>query len=418
VENRIAEVVGVWTTDVVPEQGNALPTVDVSEEHRFGEDERTIKIVALPAGVSEVLARYQPRSVRIPVTAMELGPIGNLAIGAIEVMPTPPGPVKVTNEVEIRGGQVPEADDQLRDRAKHALERAGQATLNAIKYAVLDVDGVEDCEVRDHTIDGSIPLGEVRVSYGGENVSEAQVRSVIDNTRAAGILVTLTVLRTVIISGTIYVIPGANASSSAAGLLKTEVVRLVNALNAGESLSLRRLTALVYNFPDLAEIAEAQLKFKRDGDLAPIDIDGVYLAQRDERVRADEVNLNVVLLRTISLRSQAPNVVQLSLQDANGSAVRFTNMTLDISLIVRARLLNQPEQTREQVRSAQVRLNLRNQTNISVNVLTAGTGELRFRKDDGTEPNPHDPNNVEVIVTAASFPGLQGGQATINLQVP
>jgi hypothetical protein len=38
----------------------------------------------------------------------------------------------VVNEAPITGGQSPESDDQLRDRAKHALDRKGNATLNAI----------------------------------------------------------------------------------------------------------------------------------------------------------------------------------------------------------------------------------------------------------------------------------------------
>jgi uncharacterized phage protein gp47/JayE len=417
VENRIAEVLGVWPPDTVPEDNNKLATEPVSSEKPFGDAGRFIKIAESAGALTEVVVRYRPRSVTVPVTAVEPGPDGNLGAGAIEVMPTPPGPVKVTNEEEIRGGQVAEPDDQLRDRAKHALDRAGRATLNAIKYAVLEVDGVEDCEVRDQTIDGTIPLGEVRVSYGGENVAEAKVWAAIEETRAAGILVTLSRLHTIYISGTIYVIPAPNAPPSVVEALRARVAQLIDALGVGEALSLRRIGALVYEVPGLADIAEAQLKSRRDSSVTLEDISGTYLTQRDERVKADEANLNARMLTGINLTPTTPNTVQLAFVDENGSPVRFTSFDIEIAIVVRARLLNQPEQPPEQVRVAVHRLALRNQTNISVNVLTAGSGELRFRRNDGLEPDPHDAARAEVIISAAAYPNLRSDMLPLTLDV-
>ena len=77
-------------------------------------------------------------SVTVPVVAVEAGPEGNVSSGAVVIMPTPPSGVSgVMNEVPITGGPSSETDDQLRERVKHALERSGNATLNAIKFAVL-----------------------------------------------------------------------------------------------------------------------------------------------------------------------------------------------------------------------------------------------------------------------------------------
>jgi hypothetical protein len=58
-------------------------------------------------------------------------------------------------------------------------------------------------------------------------------------------------------------------------------------------------------------------------------------------------------------------------------------------------------------------LTSRNQTSVTVTI-TAGNVP-NYRKDTATEPNPHNPNDVEVIVSAAAFPGLGSAQTTINL---
>ena len=75
-------------------------------------------------------------------------------------MPTPPNGVEgVINKEPVAGGTPDETDDQLRQRAKFHLERLGNATLNALKFAVLEIDGVEGVSVADHSVDSAIPLG-------------------------------------------------------------------------------------------------------------------------------------------------------------------------------------------------------------------------------------------------------------------
>ena len=110
----------------------------------------------------------------VAVEAVKPGPTGNVPPDSIVIMPTPLpdlGKVEVNNPEALRGGQDPESDDQLRERAKFEIERSGNATLNAIKYAVLELEGVDEVEVLDQSTDATIPLGEIRVRYSSDNDS-------------------------------------------------------------------------------------------------------------------------------------------------------------------------------------------------------------------------------------------------------
>ncbi len=94
----------------------------------------------------------------------------------------------------ISGGTDEETDDQLRLRARNALEVAAKGTKAAIRNAVLDVDGVWRCTVTDHDDDSNIPLGKVNcfVMSQGYTISQALQQDIIDAvdaTRAAGIRV-------------------------------------------------------------------------------------------------------------------------------------------------------------------------------------------------------------------------------------
>ena len=158
VKNQIAakkkapDIEGIWRKLPNSDQVSGDPIVGPDTPGmQLSDDKRTIlfQAVAQPvrdafAGAGVLLVRYKSVSATVAVEALAAGPEGNVNSGAVVIMPTPPSGVdEVVNETPIIGGQSPEGDEQLRDRAKHALERKGNATLNAIKFAVLDVDGVK-----------------------------------------------------------------------------------------------------------------------------------------------------------------------------------------------------------------------------------------------------------------------------------
>jgi len=351
-------------------------------------------------------------SVTVPLEATEPGPECNVNARAIVIMPTPPSGVEgVANEAPVDGGQSPEPDDQLRERAKHALERSGNATLNAIKFAVLDVDGVEGVEVVDHSLDETIPLGEVRVRFSGGDADE--VARVIEQTRAAGIMVRPEEIHKVMISGTFYVIPDLSVPDTARGTFLSAVIEAMEALTIGQPLSLRRLNALAYQVAGLADVAEAQLRYQKDApDDQAGDVTTAYLAKRTERIRPDEANLKVVLLAslkaTASRRVRDTNEVDLQVVDTAGAAIEFKNLSIDISVTLRAYLITDPDHRQPPERISNFTRSILF-TNTSTATLRIGPSDTTgFRMDD------HDPK-VEVIISAAAYPGLQGTTTTIDL---
>jgi hypothetical protein len=206
------------------------------------------------------------------VAAEEPGPDGNNGPGTLTVLPTPVGGIDgVTNPEPITGGLAAESDDALRERARHALERTGNATTGALGFAVRDVDGVEDVAVIDHTVDTSVPLGVVRVRYsaGGDEQRQAEIRTaverVVEATRAAGVRAVAETVRAVTITGRV-VVAGAAGGDVAAGVqwLGDALTTAITGARIGAPLSLRRLGALVFEAPGLADLLAVSLRFTRD----------------------------------------------------------------------------------------------------------------------------------------------------------
>ncbi len=347
-------------------------------------------------------------SVTVGVEAVQPGPDGNVNAGTVTVMPTPPtGVTGVTNDAPIDGGRPPEPDDQLRERAKHALERAGNATLNALKFAVLGVDGVDGVEVLDHSVDGSIPLGEVRLRYsaaGDLDKAGQAVAAVVDTTRAAGIHAVAEQIQTILVSGTFYLVPDTVVPASAPAGFLTAVVAAIRELTIGEPLSVRRLNALVYQAGGLADVAEAQLTANGQPVTDPLVVDSAKL------IRPDEAHLDAVLLRgfkaTATRRVGTANQVDLQLDDASGAAVVFTGYPADLSVELRATLKMTPDQPPERVGSFTRRVTFAN----------SSTAILEIQPADapGFRPADHDPT-VTAMIAAATYPALATAQTTIDL---
>ena len=473
-QDRIAEVVGVWRQGEDPE--TVAPLAD-KDSTIVGADERTVTREQGAWPEEQLRVRYAPKSVTVPIEALQPGPEGNVGAQAIVIMPTPPrGIGGVVNERHTEGGLAAESDDQLRERAKHALERAGNATINAIKFAVLDVDGVEGVEVVDHSVDDSVPLGEVRVRYSGGD--SAQVESVIDNTRAAGILARTDKVREVLVSGTFYLIPEPAAPATAAGQFLSDVVGAIDALGIGTPLSIRRLNALAYDVPGLADVAEAQLSYAREGSTEePQPVPDPLVVDRSTLVNPHPTDLGAVLVsalradrstqdefaaqsggvlrtphrigeligvwrqaadpetadplatrqpldfgedgRTITLadgvRPQGQlrirykpitNEFQVELVSDGGEPIEWRNLSLDLSVVLRARLTNAPEQPPERVGSFTPTLVFAGQQAS----LTIGRADAPgFRSAD------HERMGVEVAIGAAAYPGIVGAETTIDL---
>jgi uncharacterized phage protein gp47/JayE len=423
---RTANRIGALTWVRVRGTTTDLATQPTAPGKPYGADERTITLAGGgPHPDGELVVFYKPKSVTVPVTAQEPGPDGNVGSGSIAVMPTPPRGVDggVTNEQPLTLGESAETDEQLRERAKHRLEQAGNATLNAIKYSILTrVEGIEGVEVRDHGTDESIPLGEVRVRYSGG--THADVLAAIEESRAAGVMVRAEAIITTFISGPIYVIPDVGFTPTAQETLKREVVAALKKLAIGEAAYIRRFTALAYEVGGLADVAEAKLSFarRRPGESLPYETGQVgdpFAVSPSELIRPDETNLSVEALDGFKVTgtysaAQHRTSLTIRLARADGVAVQFRSFKLNITVVLRARLKSTPDQPLQRICQVTGDIQLTSTDSVVFQVADAdikdGPGHPGFRLGaDG-----HDPH-VELQVTATAYPALKSGSAAVDL---
>lgn len=145
-----------------------------------------IKVFRTTAGAYLARKALDRWEVDVPVVAMSPGKEGNVFAGTINFMPKPPiGIEYVINKGDILNGTDLETDNELRDRAKRALEMAGKATLVSLKSAVESVPGViGKVKVVDQP-DGVPGIVQI-IASGGD---DKEIEKVIEETRSAGIKV-------------------------------------------------------------------------------------------------------------------------------------------------------------------------------------------------------------------------------------
>jgi hypothetical protein len=406
VTNWVAEVVGVWPRSADPETEPSL-------ESTLEADPRVLRLVS--AETAELRIRYRPRSVTVPIDAQLPGPEGNAAPDTIVVMPTPPTGVDgITNESALTGGEEAEPDDQLRERAKHALERAGNATLDAVRFALLGIEGVSGVTVTDHAADETIPLGEVWVRWAGDDdpVVALQVDQVVASTRAAGVVARIQRINEVRLSGTLYAIPEPGAQQSAAAVLLERVVATLDGLPIAEPLSLRRLTALAYDVPGLADVAESVLTYTRPLPVPDEEESGPvtdpFIVGPTEVVRAATGELAVVLLAGLAVTatgSVGEHFLSVTMLDRAGQLAQLTAFEIDLAVTVKARSREMPDRPAVPV-ARMVRQVAFDSEHTAVVVLSVADYPLY-------NPEEHLPD-LTVVVAAAVYPGLTEAAVTIT----
>lgn len=415
---QVGAVIGVWPKAADPDTAVPLP---LAPPPPAGQpvDPRSIRLAAAVAPGTELRVRYKPLSVRVPVLAQQAGPDGNVNAGSLTLMPTPPRDVDaVTNDDATEGGQLAEADDRLRERAKHALERAGNATLNAIRFAVLQVQGVQGVEVVDHGRDDSIPLGELRVRYAGaeSDALHDAVTAAVEASRAAGVMARVEKITPVNVSGVFYLVPAEVPDAAAPAAFVAAAATLMNGLQIAQPLSLRKLQALAYTLPGLADMAEAQLLAHQplpSSPGAPVAGDAL-LAAGNQMVRPHPTGLRAVLLAGLvatAHRRVAAGRYQIDLQlvDAQGQVPAWRALSLDVFVAVRAQLQNNPTET--PVRVGAFTRNLRFNASATAQLDITVAADL-----PGFTAAEH-VHTVQFGITAAAYPGLAGAQRALDVTV-
>ncbi|HWS87648.1 MAG TPA: baseplate J/gp47 family protein [Pyrinomonadaceae bacterium] len=418
--NLAAGLAGVWPKGADESDADDLTKTDGTTRPKavLDADDRTVRAAGpAPLPEADLVVKYMPRSVTVAVEAVNPGPDGNVNAGAIKIMPDPPpGAEGVTNEAPTVGGAAPETDEQLRERAKHALERGGNATLSAIKYAVLDVDGVSGAEVIDHGTDDSIPLGQVRVRYHGDSRVRERVSQAVELTRAAGVMAQLDEIVVVYVAGLFYLIPDGPVPAGGAAKFEAAVKDAVEALPIGAPLAARRLNSLAFNIPGIADVAEAKLTATRAG--APVPVPEPLPVARGEMVRPDKANIRAVFLVRLDWAAErfdaagGKYVVDIQIIDENGAAASFNGFALDLQVMVRAGLKNSPDQPPERVNTFTARVTFAGGSKASLEIRKV---DLTRADLTGFDPNVHK-TEVEFAVAAAAYPGLAKIQKTLDVR--
>ncbi|HLB69443.1 MAG TPA: baseplate J/gp47 family protein [Candidatus Methanoperedens sp.] len=157
--------------------------VEVSTESRRPENLKKFRTTIDATLIRNSEGRWETE---VPVMAMSPGKEGNVYAYAISLMPKPViGIEYVKNKNDIMNGTDPENDSELRERAKHALEKAGKASVDSLKSAVQGIKGVVG-EVKVVDQPEGVPGVVQIIASGGD---EKEIETVIEETRSAGIKV-------------------------------------------------------------------------------------------------------------------------------------------------------------------------------------------------------------------------------------
>ena len=228
---------------------------------------------------------------QVPVKAVEPGRAGNVFAGTVVVMPQPlVGVEYVINRGDILTGVDVESDDDVRNRARHALEVAGKATMASMESAINGIEGVSSIRVQDMP---DKVKGVVRVIVQGGD--RDQIQAVIDNTRAAGILVEF--LRPKIVNidvnATLLLSRGVN-SSRAIREAEAQIRSYISGLDIGDQVIYHRVVNSSLNVEGVYDVEALSLSVLREGaEDVETDIEENISISPEELAMSREVNIAV-----------------------------------------------------------------------------------------------------------------------------
>jgi uncharacterized phage protein gp47/JayE len=219
----------------------------------------------------------------VPVKAMEPGKAGNVFAGSIVVMPQPlVGVEYVINRGDILTGVEAESDEELRERAKHALEVAGKATFSSLESAVKGVEGVTSVLIEDMP-DGVLGVVKIIVQGG----SPEDIQRVINETRAAGIRVEFTRpgIVNIDIDLTVNLVKGA-VPSRVEKEVESKIRSYLSALDIGDDIVYNRVVNSTFSVEGVYDVTELTINAYRE------DVEEAVQSSRENiEIRADEMAL-------------------------------------------------------------------------------------------------------------------------------
>nr|DAX75124.1 MAG TPA: Baseplate wedge protein [Caudoviricetes sp.] len=149
--------------------------------------------VATPSGIEFLTTEFayigNDGRVDIPIESVIAGNNTNAQAEEINQIVNPTfGIDRVMNAMYTEGGMDVETDEEFRLRYKKSYSRVGGSTVPAMTAAILDIDDVVDCEVRENVtmeeVDGIPPKSVACFVFGG---SDDDITNTIYNNKPAGI---------------------------------------------------------------------------------------------------------------------------------------------------------------------------------------------------------------------------------------
>jgi uncharacterized phage protein gp47/JayE len=225
----------------------------------------------------------------VPVKSNISGLNGNVYAGSLSMMPQPlVGVEYVINRSDILSGTDIETDEDLRVRAKHALEVAGKATLTSIESGIKGIEGVSSVLIEE--MPDGVP-GIIRVIVQGG--TEVAVNKVIEATRAAGIKVEMQRPKTVNVNIKILAILRPEVDQAKATRdLESSIRSYFSALDIGEDLVYNRILSSAFSVKDVYDVEELELSIYREKE-EPMLVQGNVMIKPEEIVLIRDVSVSV-----------------------------------------------------------------------------------------------------------------------------
>ena len=225
----------------------------------------------------------------VPVIASVPGRAGNVLAGTVVVMPQPIlGVEYVVNRGDITNGVEAEQDNELRERAKHALEFAGKATYGSLDSAIRSIDGVRSLLIEDMPDD---VVGVVKVIVDGGNIE--QINRIIDDTRAAGIRVEVFRPDIVYVNVVLNLMVKKTANKVLIGEEAEKRIRsYVSALGIGDDVLFSRLIETVVSIEGVWDVTDMVMSaYRTDGTVTESLAESVEISN-EERAEPRTINIS------------------------------------------------------------------------------------------------------------------------------
>jgi len=194
----------------------------------------------------------------------------------------------VINRVDILNGIDDETDNELRERAKHALEVAGKATLVSLHSAVRGVEGVSSVKIEDMP-DGVTGVIKI-IADGGES---SEIEKVINETRAAGIKVEFSRPSPIYIDMNMTITLEVNMTSSKVSReVEAKIRGYISSLDIGDNLVFSRILGVVLGVDGVYDVSEITINaYRRDEAEATTSTRENIGIRAEERAIAREINI-------------------------------------------------------------------------------------------------------------------------------